>query len=407
MYLESIQHINSNNLVVNVDYSKRSGFIDKSKNFFFRESGEPIEYSLVLAHKIRGYVLEAFSMDKPVFYDPPPSGDPRLDGEIKRFICALAAYNDPGCRPVLPLSFLIDGILDKDFCVLLKKIRFKSFVRSIGGTFCEVDPDLDPIPEYFIDDIGQVFNYRYWFFYSEEDPHDENWSFEPCEPLEAHIVKEFTDTLWSILPEDIEEIDPREILLQSSSSSADSMLQDGSNPVYVEKIIEKNNTFSCKPLHAKIVYVQKSPGDTRGASVHTISQSNTVKLVEKQTAVVASKVRHSAYVSDKDEFDRRFTQHNRKFTRHLCRDLKKDGLTKVRELLVLVLNTLAKKYPDIHTFRAYTGLFSSWSFSYPSDNKVRKPPRGIGLGMSSALTTLIGCTCIQMVLNRLLSRGEY
>jgi len=406
MYNLEFSKISELDFVCFPNATEKRTYHEESRKVFFRESGNPVLFSPVLAKYVHKCLKEAFATKRPLFYDPPRTGFARLDGEIKRFITSLCAYIDPRSEPVMSLSELIDGVLNKDYVSYLKKVRFKSFVRSINGTFTEPDPDLEDIPCYDINDIGQIFNYRYWFFWSEEDPHDELWSFEPLEPLSQEVKDEFKDILRSFLPEDIEEVNPLEVLLSSSSSSADSMLTDGSQPVFIEKQNSKGNVFSRDPLVAKIVFVQKSPGDTRGASVHTIAQSNTIKLIEKQMCEIARVIPHSAYVSDKDEFDRRFKSYQRKFSRHFCKDYKKDGLTKNRELLMLILEVCASKYPDITAFSDYQNLYSSWSFYYPDDKKLRTPPRGIGLGMSSAMTTIIGCVVIQVCLQRLQARGD-
>jgi len=406
MYNLDFSKISEIDFVCFPNASEKRNFHEESRKTFYRESGNPILFSDGLAKYVHKCLLEAFATKRPLFYDPPRSGNARLDGEIKRFITSLCAYIDPRSRPVQSLIELIDGVLNKDYVSYLKKLRFKSFVRSINGTFTEPDPELNSIESYYITDIGQIFNYRYYFFWSEEDPHDENWSFEPISPLTDEVKEEFSNILYSMLPEDIEEVNPLEVLLSSSSSSADSLMTDGSQPVFIEKQNAKGNCFSKDPLVAKIVYVQKSPGDTRGASVHNISQSNTIKLVEKQVAEVAKAIPHSAYISDKDEFERRYQSYKSKFSRHYCKDYKKDGLTKNRELLILVLKVLARKYPDISAFTDYQNLFSSWSFFYPNDKELRCPPRGIGLGMSSAITTIIGCVVIQMCLTRLQARGD-
>jgi len=409
MYDKGISTVNEDDFIISIDFSKKVEQLDRSKKFYFRESGEPIEFSMPLAHLVRKYVIEAFQSHNPLAYDPPVSGDPRLDGEIKRFIVALYAYMDPRSEPVLSFSFLVDGLLDKEFASYLKKIRFVSMVRSINGNFCETDLELEKIPVYDIHDIGQIFNFHYWFFWSEEDPHDEMVAFDyPMEPMHPDVIEEYKTALASVLPAEVEEVSPDEILLASSSSSAESMFTEGqSSPVYIEKQVQRFNVFSTDPLKAKIVYVQKCAGDTRGASVLTIAQSNTVKLVEKQTALVASKTKHSAYISNKTEFDRKYRSYARKFTKHLCRDFKKDGLTKNRQLVQLTFDVLIQKYPDIGAFRTYKQVYSDWTFFY-GDNpkKIFHPDRGIGLGMTSALTTLMGCGAIQMTLNRLQSRGD-
>jgi len=369
---------------------------------YYREAGRPIDFSIDLARYVRSEVQKAFLQPDPRFYDPPPR-EVNLDGEIKKLICNLHGYFQSSSRPVLKFNYLLDGLLDPDFKTTLKKIRFKSLVRhGFYGRFCERDPDLDSYPSYLIDDIGQIYNYRYWFFWSEEDPGDEKWAWEPIQPLSEDCRAEYTDTLLSMLPESIEEIDEREVLLSITSSSADSNIPGrGSLPHYIEKSMDQFNYCSNEPLRAKLVYVQKCPGDTRRASVLSIQHSNTIKLIEKQCSVIAEDLPHSVYTSDKDKFEKNYSQLKKDFDRFLCRDMRKDGLTKNRELMVLTLEILAKKYPHIGLFKRFKRVFSEWHYYYPEEpDKWYSPPRGVGLGMSSALTTIMGCALIQVTIDR-------
>lgn len=378
------------------------------KRQIFRDPGNCIEYSTHLARFIQKELSKAMASRNPFEYDPILTGDPSVDGEVKRFIVAIASYLDPRSKPRLEYQVLHDGIMNKNFASDLKKIRFKSYVRSMGGRFCEPDPELEEYPTVIIHDIGQIFNYRYWIFWSEEDPGDEKWCDLPCPPLEEDIITEYSDTLFRLLPDEIQEVDEREILFGVTSSSAESniMGKGKSSPHYIEKTVSKFNTCSNEPLSAKLVYVQKCPGDTRRASVLTIQHSNAIKLVEKQVAIVAEAIEHSNYTANKDEFDRRYRALEKDFNWYLCRDIKKDGLTKNRELLVLTMKILARKYPHIPTFSRFTSLFSNWTYYLSEDpDTVINPPRGIGLGMSCALTTLIGCTLIQVVLDRAAKDG--
>jgi hypothetical protein len=408
IYETGLFKVSETDFISEPTYINPTPFKDLGSKVFDRESGHPIVYSIELARLLRMELIEAFNSDKPHFYEPQMFKDSiHISGELKRFICALAAYYDPRNKPKIPKNELIDGILDKDYCAYLKKVRSKAIVRSINGRYSEHDPDLDNIPFYRIDDVGQIFNYRHWFFWSEEDPNDEKWCFEPINELTERIEEEFKGVLASILPKDVQKVDRREILLSVTSSSADSMYEEGkSNPVYMEKQVGWNNTFSDKPLHAKLVYIQKTPGDTRRASIHTIAQSNTIKLIEKQTALIAEQTKHSCFTPDGNEFKKRYRAFKNEFEIFLCRDIKKDGLTKNRRLIVLVFDVLDQMYPHLEIYREFRNVYKEWTFNLAGETKIHRPPRGVGLGMSNALTTLIGCTIIEMTKRRLQQEGS-
>jgi hypothetical protein len=358
---------------------------------FRREKGNPIPYSKEMVSYIIKHVRKAFNeAPRPELYDPSETwGEPCVDGEIKRFICALAAYMDPRSNGVMTLEFLISHIPDRDFADTLKKIRFKAIVRSVEGSVMSEDPDLDDLPTYHIDDIGQVFNPRFWLFWDQPDPGDEKWCWEPIKPLTTDQKERFKRAVDSVTPDSVEAVQGLEILLQNSGSGAVHTQKGSSSKVYIEKGKIKPNGFSKEPLKAKLVYVQKCPGDTRRASVLTVPQSNTIKWFEKQFAEIARDTIDSMYGLTDHQFRRRFILLKKKYNYFLCRDIKKDGLTKNRELIQLTLDVLAEKYPNCPVFE-YKDIYSNWYYYLAEEpDKILNPPRGIGLGMSSAITTII------------------
>jgi hypothetical protein len=150
---------------------------------FNRENSQPIEFSNSLAVWIADEVRKAMASPNPLFYNPPEIPDARINGELKRFIVAVYAYYHPdSCLPLIPFNELMKGIVDKDFASKLKKLRFKMLVEKgiREGTYHTYDETLSnigiEINDYPFIDVSQIFCYRYWFFWSEEDPNDELWS---------------------------------------------------------------------------------------------------------------------------------------------------------------------------------------------------------------------------------------
>jgi len=380
----------------------------ESSDRFFRETGSAIPYSIELATIFQEQVRLAFKSPDPLFFDPTyVSESPAVNGEIKRFIVALVSYLDIRSRPRQTLQELWEGIMDHDFCNKLKKIRLKSIVKHgiVNGMFSEWDTKLDDLPVYHISDVGEIFNYRNWIFWEEDDPHDEEYSWIECPPLTPEFCEEYSDALWSILPDSVEAIDPKEVLLQVTGSG--SALPGGkSSKVYIDKTQLGQNSFSNGPLTAKLVFVQNSPGDSRRASVLPVNQSNTIKLIEKQLALIADKMEDSIYVKDKQEFQKRFDKFESTYNRFLMRDMRKDGLTKNRELVVLTMHVIAKKYPNLH-INMYKDFYKVWRYYYEENpSKMYYPPRGTGLGMWSAGTTIMQCTLKRMATTRCLRDDE-
>jgi len=386
----------------------------KTNKDFNRETGEPILFSDGLARFIQTHAVKALN-SKREFYDPPSFGIPKVDGEIKRFITALCAYYNPIHRSAIPEWVLIQGILDYNFVDKLKKIRLRALVETgLGdGEYDDYDPDLNDTPVYHIKDISEVFNPRYWIFWSVEDPWDEKWALcsdiEKCPvplPLTEELKDEFVTALKECLPDVIQMVDPLEVLLQVTGSSA--LGSHGKSTVYIQKNIPFVNTFSRGPLQAELAYVQKCPGDTRRASVLSVPQSNSIKLIEKQLALIAGGMNNSIYVKDNEEFERRYKDFQEDCELYYCRDIRKDGLTKNRELVTLTMKTICERYPSNPI--AFYGLdmfFSSWTFTRSEDpSKKFYPPRGVGLGMFSAGTTIMQCAIFQMAIKRGIREGE-
>jgi len=89
------------------------------------------------------------------------------------------------------------------------------------------------------------------------------------------------------------------------------------------------------------------------------------------------------------------------FNKHkffIQRDIRKEGITKPRELLKAILEVLNKKYPKIEIF-SFTDFYDS--FSLRVNDEVFFPKRGHGLGMANSLTTLMQLGVHNMIVNRL------
>jgi hypothetical protein len=73
-----------------------------------------------------------------------------------------------------------------------------------------------------------------------------------------------------------------------------------------------------------------------------------------------------------------------KFKFSYCRDLTKEGLTKPRNLLKIMLECIKKRFED---FPVQPDFFDTYCVLVDGGNVY--PPRGHGLGMANELTTLM------------------
>lgn len=328
----------------------------------------------------------------------PDFKDNSINSEVYRFYMALIAYY-ASSRPVIPPEQLFEIILkEADGITYLKKVRTYSMIRSMDCYPQVVDPEdefyYQEAKKFYLVDIGDYFNVRYWLFFDQPDPED--W--KACNiPLDYDhtLLKQFKETLTDILPDMlVEPIQEEEILLEVTGSS--SLCPDGktTRPHWYNK--QKSNYFSSRPLRGKGSYVQKCPGDTRFCFVLPVEQSNSVKLIEKQVAQIAREVPWSCYTNDHEDFYNTYNKFKGRNSHFYCRDIKKDGLTKNRALIMATLDVLEEKYPGLPAWK-YKNIFSSF---YLSVNGVwMNPPRGVGLGMSAAITTIIQSCIVKMVID--------
>jgi len=386
-------HISSKGLEANSTQSKSYSSTKINLRERYNDFGHCVEFSTILADNLVSQLTRCFSSDDPFSYSFKPTGVPEADGELSRFRYALLSYRD-SYKPVMTVDFLINGLRKgSEFISELKRIRVKSFVRSIDGFFAEFDEDMDKTISIPIEDIGQVFNFRYYFFWESPDEHDEQYFFKPLKKPPKEDLDRFEQVVYDLLPDEVEKIQEEEILLDVTSSKGLGPRNEKSQPVW--KLKESFNHFTREPLFGKSSFLQTYPGSTRFAITLSVPHSNTIKLIEKQVAEIAAEVPWSAYVKDPDEFDKRFKRFHSEHTFFYCRDLKKDGITKPRFLVQRTLAAIKRKYPDLPANK-YFEIFDS--FSFQQDGIIYHPPRGVGLGMSAAITTIIQSALFKITL---------
>lgn len=354
----------------------------------YGDHGHPIEFETELAEVLIRETYLFISKGYDLSFEILTNLKSEVRSELFRFWVALKSYNESQ-RPLVPINDLVDGLRRGDeYLVFLKKLRSYHLVLSRGGRFEEKDPSMDHVVQYSrglgpLVDIGQIFNVRYYFFWSQPDEEDWRATELPIQPIAGADLERLYTTVYSMLPEDIETIEEEEVLLAISSS----MSKNGrgkSVPVWDAK--QSENFFSKEPLKGYGTYIQKCPGDTRFSITLGVPQSNSVKLIEKQVALIAEEMPFSAYTNKEEIYTQRYKDFQTRYDRFYCRDIKKDGLTKPRVLLQTVCRAIKDKYPHMPACR-YFSIYDGFCLVR---NKVEyHPPRGIGLGMSSALTTIL------------------
>lgn len=155
---------------------------------------------------------------------------------------------------------------------------------------------------------------------------------------------------------------------------------------------------------SRIAYIPRELKESRAAIVCSYPEILTVRWIEQN-------VRHLLQTDRRSKMDtsptvlfwelqkallgetryRGPSQKGRFFTRKrvaYCRDFKKEGLTKPRNILTIILEELSRAFPKAAAFSA-PHFFEKWEFFFKKGGESYSPPRGHGLGMANALTTVM------------------
>jgi len=359
---------------------------------------QPIPFSDEVASIAQQAIISALESDDPLQYIFDENVVTIFGNEIKRFLVALEAYlTSP--NPLLSRTYLVQGIVFHNFAHTLKKIRVACLTRKFNAV-ADQDDGLDPyvVHNYSeIEDVGDVFNYKYWLHWEEPEPEDWKLGLEPVnEPSDA-VKSLWEDSFREVLPKSVPEV-PREEVLFSTSSSVCYTEAGSKSKVYLDKSDPKKNYFSSRPLRGWRLLIRKGPTEVRDAVTLPISQSNTVKWIEKQCAAVCANTRYSAYGKSDDEFEELTHRFYQPGGRYYNRDLTKEGIAKPRWLLKSMGKVLKEMYPHMAVWD-YFSIFDGYSLNVKGEWYSMK--RGHGLGMANALTTLMQCATFEYLKKRL------
>lgn len=323
-------------------------------------------------------------------------GDPDIDLELQRFAVKLDAYFDSP-NPLMSYKEIV-GLAARgpEGASILKKIKAKSVWKTFGTLPWEEDLKIISYPSYRFRDIGDIFNYQYLPFWKEsEDPEDYKESLHSCNPQEW-ALSFFRDTFMSLLPDDIPVVKEKEILLLNrGSSSYTPQGKKATTPVFLGKQTSAN-TMGNSISGGLRCLIPKCPGDTRDAVILTLPSSNRVSWIDAQSMEVLAQMDHHIHLRSNRDIEKRISKMGKKSSHFVHRDLKKEGLTKPRVLLKIMLEALKQKYPHA---KAYDKTDFYEDFHLVVDGVKIFPKRGHGLGMANCLTTFMNITIFFMSMN--------
>jgi len=280
----------------------------------------------------------------------------------------------------------------------LKKIKFKSIVKTFWG-----------VPEEFAEwyestisfqnwtDIGAIFSFRHLPFWKEEDPEDYKHMLKDAEaPYSKKLKKSIKEILLSNLPDKakIPEISKEEIFLENSGSSSFDIKTRKTLPFYLNSETLK---FS---INSKVEYVKRcvipiSPQNYRDTIILSPDNLNYIKLLDKQTMHIAELMIGSIHLRNPKKIlskIKKFSEINNFF---YSRDIEKEGLTKPRQLLKIILEVLYEKYG----YEIYSNFEPFNNLKILVEDKYLETYRGHGLGMCNSITTIMNILIFLITLN--------
>jgi hypothetical protein len=324
--------------------------------------------------------------------------------EYLRGYSEAAPYNNPQKIYVNSLT------LGPEYAKHLKQLRKHCFIKTFHGSFNSTDEKI--MEEAFeINDIGDVFNYYYLPFWKEECSDFEENSFIPLYQDEE-ALEEFRSVCAETLADikTLRVISKEEVLSTFSSSSVfDPSKIRGSKFPTIKNYISNNkiekrdfsdNIGTC--LRCKI---DLSAGNTRDTVILTQESLNSVRLIDLQVTEVLKSFPGFICNYKKEDLPKVLDEIYYNYTEFMDRDFQKEGLTKPRNILKIMLEELHKRFPEIECF-SWVNFYENFSVYDHSKKETFFPDRGHGLGMANALTSLMQEILFRMVLSRTYSDSD-
>lgn len=375
------------NRVSAVNYSNTEGVSSATRrstrsNYYSRE---PVQWTVERAE----YVIRL--KEGPTPYrniDLTYCRDRRFRSHLKRFCIALDAYLSL-CKTMTAVE-IIDLCASIDGAERLELIRRKSFLRAFQAELIEPDEELIGVPHYFIRNIDEIFNYLYLIPWVVEKD-SSKWRDVPLSEVRESTLSDFKDSLRAILPDDVKPADWAQIILEPSSSA----VYSGGKKAPNWKVRSSQKTYFARSIGTVVgSQVQTGPGQVRDIVILDVDALNTVKLIERQVSIILNQIGVNGVGETREVLRSKYKRFQSQWEWFYCRDFKKEGLTKPRYLLKVMLEILQEKYPELPAFK-YPGFFDDYAIR--EHGHLFIPTRGHGLGMANALTSLMQYTIVRML----------
>lgn len=356
---------------------------------------QPMDWDIILHTRIASFFQKC---NYPFRYIEEIPFEEPVRSNIRRFFLSLDAYKESP-NPVMPIREILIGATLKEYASRLKKIRRKSIILTWGANQFATPDWFNDVPGYQINDIGDIFNFAYTLPWNDECE-DYLEGFIPLSMKD--VEQEFKNSLRELLPDpnSFERVDSKEVLSTVSSSMC---FENGkTHPHYIKK--PNHLAFSKERGICKRSVIFVSPDNIRDTVINSVEDLNTISWIDKQTMLILDKMSNHIHSRDNSLINRRLKKLSEKYLYFVHRDIKKEGITKPRIINKWILEVLHETYPDIVVY-SYTSFFDRYSVMLDNGDIIH-PVRGVGLGMSNALTTLMQLAIANMISGRSIELGE-
>lgn len=282
----------------------------------------------------------------------------------------------------------------EDYLVNAKKLKLSRLYNFAG-------------PEAYIPYRGETYSLKYDHYddfiketflpkLKVEDPEDwrlmmDDYSIDP-DALEL-----FRNTVFELLPEELELPDNESILTNYQPSK---VWHNGKSVSQYSVMGEAGGCYSDYHIRGHRVYLNIEFGNTRDAIINDFPSLRNIQFIEKSILEVLKTLPESMYHLKPEDVECILDSEYDTESYYYHRDFKKDGLTKPRELILIIGEAIEDRYgPNVLTERIRT-TYSRFDLIF-KDGRIVETKKGHGLGMANALTTLIQIAVARMSLRDL------
>lgn len=244
--------------------------------------------------------------------------------------------------------------------------------------------------------IGDIYRSNFLFKWTPPNPDIESITQSPPTAMNLYLNK-FTDKLEIYLSQERMNFFKSDNDEYAGHRDNTKMCQEGPN--WTTPLCKMAERRGC----SRITFVPRELKESRAAAVEQSSSAARIRLIDSEVRRILSMDNRSKMESHQSTVQKELTDAIRGRTRYAggykrptfdksnvrwsyCRDFQKEGLTKNRQLLTIMLHCLHKRFPDAKAFDS-PDFFNEWE--YELNGRKIQALRGHGLGMANSLTTLM------------------